>query len=79
MITYVEFSDSESALVMREAVAIAADRIFMEALLTPEQAAKTLSVSRATVNRMPIKRCKLGGCTRYRMRDLLEYANSTRE
>ena len=48
MISHVEFSDAESALVMRDAVAVAAEKIFTESLLTPEQSAQLLAVSKAT-------------------------------
>lgn len=46
----------------------------VEPLLTPEEAAKHLQVSRRTLQRLPITKLRLGHRTvRYRLRDLEAY------
>lgn len=49
-------------------------------LLTPKQAADWLSVSLRTLYNLPIRRIKLGKCTRYDPQDLQQFAdlNGTR-
>ena len=79
MIAPVELSEAEAQLVIREATALAADRMLAEALLTREQSAKVLAVSLATLNRLPIKRVKIGASTAYRMSDLKAYVESCLE
>jgi len=79
MTTYVQLDAGEEALVMREAAIIAADRMLADALLSIEEAARFLTVSTATLNRLPILRVKLGGATRYRRADLLEHIRKSVE
>lgn len=49
-------------------------------LLTPKEAADWLSVSLRTLYNLPIRRIKLGKCTRYDPQDLQQFAdlNGTR-
>jgi hypothetical protein len=79
MTAQVQLSDDETAQVMREAVAIAADRILADALIGRKGAARLLNVSLATLNRLPVKRVKIGGTTSYRMADLKRYIDSCLE
>jgi hypothetical protein len=79
MTTYVQLDAAEEAVVMREAAIIAADRMLADALLSIEEAARFLTVSTATLNRLPILRVKLGGATRYRRADLLEHIRKSVE
>jgi len=79
MIAHVQLSDDEAALVMREASNLAADRIMADALLTRQQAADSLGVTTATLNKLKIKRVKIGSCTRYRIADLKAYIDGSLE
>lgn len=79
MTATVQLTPDEQAAVLREATALAADRILNEALLDRTAAAKMLNVSLSTLNRLPIKRAMFGAATRYRMAELKSYIDSVLE
>ena len=79
MTATIQLTASDYNLVMSEAIATVSDRILADALLSRQQACKMLGVSLPTLNRLPIKRAKLGSTARYRMADIKAYVDSTLE
>lgn len=79
MTATVELNAALQAEIIAAATAAATERLLADALLTIQEAAGTLRVSTATLNRLPIPRVKLGGATRYRRQDIINHINSNLE
>jgi predicted DNA-binding protein (UPF0251 family) len=79
MIATVQLSPDIQREIIVAATEAATARILDEVLLTIQEAADTLKVSTATLNRLPIQRVKLGGATRYRRQDILSHIQASLE
>ena len=79
MIATVQLPPDIQREIIVAATEAATARILDEVLLTIQEAADTLKVSTATLNRLPIQRVKLGGATRYRRQDILSHIQASLE